>query len=315
MIIKHSFEQVSFSNALTLIEVIETSTLRTLTEIKRRYLERAEYFLSNVEFLSLINVVEYNSGRLSLSANFEIEDLNSSKRTILEFVTRTNNRYRNEIYWYLSKYHVKDDLVLYQPQTKDLSKESAVRNFLIEIGVVAVIPETGEYEVNENFRFLYSNARNSRNLLPPHTLEKNLEDSASIGESAERSILNFERIRLGPRFHDRIKHVSSFNQAAGYDIESLTVTENELVIPRFIEVKAVPFPTYTFFWSTAEARAAQDLSVWYWLYLLPVGLSGRFEQSKLRAINNPFKEVLSVTSEWKVEADGFKCHLLYDRLT
>ena len=82
------------------------------------------------------------------------------------------------------------------------------------------------------------------------------------------------------------------NVAAGYDIRSLTVSNDSETVPRFIEVKAVSPVSMCFHWTRNEVAVACTLRDFYFLYLLPVTGSGGFDVANLRIICDPHKRVL-----------------------
>ena len=89
-----------------------------------------------------------------------------------------------------------------------------------------------------------------------------------------------------------IEHTAKINVGAGYDIKSYDFLLNDKKqINKFIEVKAVSDVELKFYWSKNEINTAKLFRNKYYLYLLPVIKSGKFDFSKLKMIQNPYNKV------------------------
>jgi hypothetical protein len=142
----------------------------------------------------------------------------------------------------------------------------------------------------------------------PAKLKSDLEAKGTIGMNAELAVVEYEKKRVGSEYASLIDHVSSRDASAGYDIESVTVATSSYM-PRYIEVKAVPSTTYRFYWSENEIAMSHVLRDLYYLYLLPISPSGKFELSQLMIICDPPESILLPESEWSIEAYTIRCEL------
>jgi hypothetical protein len=119
----------------------------------------------------------------------------------------------------------------------------------------------------------------------------------------------YEKDRVGPQYEDHVIHVALKNEAAGYDIKSISVIPGDRCELRYIEVKAVPFDTYQFFWTGNERKVAELLKGNYFLYLLPVNHDRVFSLDGLKIIQDPIDVILDSPETWNVEADLIRCSL------
>lgn len=121
--------------------------------------------------------------------------------------------------------------------------------------------------------------------------------------------MSYERKRVGSKFSDRVVHVANLNAAAGYDVRSVTIDENDMAKPRYIEVKAVSGSSLQFHWTHNEVLTAKFLAQWYYLYLLPVKTGNRFELNQLKVVRDPYTTILHGSDVWAVEPDVLRCCL------
>ena len=305
----NAFEHLRFSNVDLLMDVLVASKATSVGHLQRVYCESAECFTETVAFLSRLGVVKESSGDLQLQSDWRRLSKDQRRTVVLSEVMRVRNRYRSEILRFLERFEIVDSDVVYFSSAQGRSKESAVRNFLIEIGVVRHLIGKPKYVLKPEHVSLYASARDKTNFYSPSSLARNLAAKSDIGLAAEEEILTYEQNRIRPSLHDRIRHVSLKNVAAGYDIRSVTVCNDDQIVPRFIEVKAVSSRTYRFYWSRNEVSVARSLGHWYYLYLLPVDRNGRFDLRGLNIIADPYSQLLANEAEWICETDGLACYL------
>lgn len=309
MITKPCFERTSLSNALALIEVIREFEVAIPSEVARRFRERASNYDQTLQFLKTIKILTLDEVSIRLTVEFKLAKENDQVMKLIDQLFAYESMYRDEAFAYLLKFIVTKDGVRYKENSSTVSFESYVRNFLIDCGIIQRIAATGENQVCEKFLSLFSEARRNRNRVSPEKLNRKLVDNKKIGTSAEKIVVNFESKRLGRKYDHRIIHVSAINESAGFDIESVTVVSTGSVFPRFIEVKAVSYPDYKFYWSKAELQVARDLANWYWLYLVPVLSSNTPMESKIKLINDPATMVFENVANWRIETDVYSCSL------
>ncbi len=112
--------------------------------------------------------------------------------------------------------------------------------------------------------------------------------------------------RVGERWVYKVEHVAAGTPFACYDIKSVTVSGSDTV-PRYIEVKAVPPYSYQFYWTRSEVETAQLLREKYFLYLLPVTISGGFDLKKILVVNDPYTSVYQNSETWQIEENVIVC--------
>ena len=288
-----------------LLDAIASSTLRTEAQVRQLFRERATGFEETTAFLRSIRILTEGGHGYRLAKE-------SAEREPYEWVVRQlfeqETQYRTEIYVYLSRFRVVQGKVVYQSHIQRASAESAVRNFLIELGVVGHDRETDLYTIMPEHIHRYAEALNAQREVTPSAVKAAIARREDIGLGAEEVILNFERERVGKLLASSVDHIARRNAAAGYDIVSWTVGHGE-PMPRYIEVKAVSARSLGFYWTGNEMDAAQGLRELYYLYLLPVGDRGRFEMDGLQVVRDPWFAVLGATSEWIVEHEVVHCSL------
>ncbi len=87
------------------------------------------------------------------------------------------------------------------------------------------------------------------------------------------------------------------------------MTDQDGILPRYIEVKAVPAKNLRFYWTANEVGVAEVFGSWYYLYLLPVDRHGVFCTERLQIIADPHSVVLKPSSDWLVESNILQCSL------
>jgi len=147
-------------------------------------------------------------------------------------------------------------------------------------------------------------------VVTPNILKRRLADKDEIGRKAELEILKFEKARVGKQFKHHVTHVALKNEAAGYDIKSVSLLEGDQIEHRYIEVKAVPLDTYRFYLTSNEMKVAELLKSNYYIYLLPVNRDKSFSLDKLKMIPDPIARILDSPDTWKVETDIARCNLI-----
>ena len=296
-----------------LLRLLEESELAEMEYIKRRYGEVAPEFDITLHFLTTVGAVLNDDGNLAIApelrASLERVPLGDLVPMLLDLTLRSENRFRSELLAYLKRYRVVEGRAVHRPSVEHRSAESGVRNFLMELGIVAYDSRATHYVLSAEHSFLYAQARGAFRVVPPMVLERNQREKHDLGLAAEIAVLSCERRRLGVELADRIDHVSLRNAAAGYDIQSLSVIARDTHVPRFIEVKAVPAATFRFYWTSNEIDVAKQFGSWYYLYLLPVDRSGVFDLESLRIIRDPHSAVLGSASDWITETGVTLCRL------
>ncbi len=178
---------------------------------------------------------------------------------------------------------------------------AAVRNFLTMAGALDK-EENGEICVAENYESDWTEQlRNRRKKVTLEQLLKQQENQSRRGLEAEEFVLGLEKKRL-PELAQKIKRISDFDVAAGYDIVSYENNETEHY-DRFIEVKCYMGSPH-FFWSENESDVARIKADKYILCLVDYLRMGE-PGYKPEFIRNPYETIFD-SDEWLVNASSYK---------
>lgn len=178
---------------------------------------------------------------------------------------------------------------------------AAIRNFLTMVGALSKeengeIGVTGDYESNWTEQL-----HNRRKKFTLEQLLKQQEDQNKRGLEAEEFVLEFEKKRL-PEMAQKIKRISDFDVAAGYDIVSYESSGTEHY-DRFIEVKCY-IGTPHFFWSENESDIARIKADKYLLCLVDYK---RIKEPGYQPefIRNPYEAIFN-GEEWLVNTASYR---------
>ena len=270
----HTFDSLRFEQVGVLLDTLRSSRLRTRPHIERKFSQQAQGFDETVAFLIRVGMVKERDGSLSMSIEWPETKKAEKQACVLHSLLRVRNRYRSEVFRFVSGFAMVDGELAYFSSAQFRSSESSVRNFLMELGIVQHESGTEKYLLAPEYVSLFASAKDDANYTAPSTLSRGLGKKNEIGFAAEVAILSYEKARVGKLLSHKVDHVSRRNVAAGYDIRSFTVEDSDSILPRFIEVKAVPERSFRFFWSRNEVDVARAMADWYYLYLLPVDKHG-----------------------------------------
>ena len=302
------FSRLRWNQVSILLSVLEDAGYTKAHHIERLYLERAENFQETFAFLSAVaglSKSESDEIDFTLPA-FSNED--HTKSWILDAIFSSQNVYCSDIYEYLQIFCIDGGEPRHYPKASTRHYQSHIRNFLIDMGIIEYNPNDDYYYIPPAHIDLYSTGCDiGRRVHSPATREVIQAEKESVGAAAEEFILGYERQRVGQQYKEKVRHISIVNDAAGYDIRSVTVETSELHIPRYIEVKAVPRISNRFYWSQNEISTSRKFGDWYYLYLLPVGRSGKFIIDELKVVQNPAEEILDRDDIWDVEPNVVQC--------
>ena len=301
-----SFDNVRYAHVCTILELLSRASVQDVYHIRRLFGEAAEGFEEVLRFVTRLRLVVHDNETLRLGTPLELRDDRVRRREILNRVVGQRNRYRSEMYRFLNRFQVVDGECVYVPIEQHRSGDSAVRNFLTELGVIRSEVEGGKHFLLSEYIDLLGDARAGVNVVSISQLSVNQSAKGAIGLQAEEIILDFERKRVGQELAHKIQHIALENAAAGFDIRSISQTASSLV-PRFVEVKAVSRTDGRFFWSKREIHVAQLMSSFYFLYLLPVLGPERFDLDSLEIVQDPCKRILGDNSTWHTEPDSLVC--------
>jgi len=304
-----AFEGLKWRHVLVLLSVLRESDYTQKGHIKKRYNARASRFTETLAFMTCLRAVKEKGGHLQASDILRADDEDEARFWLAERLFCFRNRYRTQIFRYLRRFCVEDGEPTFRPSPASRHRESHVRNFLMEIGVVHYDTSRDCYLIAPEHLALYAVSQDNANKQTPAIVRTANRAKESLGLAAEKVVVSYEQDRVGRGFADRVEHVALWNAAAGYDVRSVTIDENGVVVPRYIEVKAVSASSLQFYWTRNEVLTAKLLSEWYYLYLLPAKTNGRFAINELKMIAHPHSAVLHAPNAWTVEPNVLRCYL------
>lgn len=303
------FAGVRFKSLLALIRLVRESAISDVQYIRRRFAEVASGFDATLDFLSALGCIVSHEGSLTLRgtvATLSHTDAQLSS-ALLELLGDRSGPIRAELFDFLEKFQVVNGSVLYRPLADHRSVESDVRNLLLELALITHDAELGAYLLGPKHCRLLMKAARGRRTISPEAIEEHRKGATAVGEAMERAIIRHEQLRLGEQYAQYVEHVALTDAAAGYDVQSITVESHQTLIPRLIEVKAVPSNTLRFFWTANEVSTARRFGSWYFLYLIPVRGDGQPDLNGLRVINDPYGVIMEANTSWDVVPELFKC--------
>lgn len=298
----------TLSDMQRLCRLLQDSSVQDEENLARRYHAYSAGYNVALRTLRELGFIERKSSigkvRLARQGTFSVEELRCSLRSCLQ---SERGAVRHRLVNFLQQFSLGEGTPTYRPNANTRSKYAAIRNFLIELDLVAYDESSDTYTVAPCGYDIFLAAVRNTSPLGLEVLKNRLDEQEALGASAESCVLAYERQRVGGNLADRVKHVALNDTALGYDIESVTVDGDGCTTPRVIEVKAVSLETYSFYWTRCEMDAARSLRGWYYLYLLPVDRSARFRVDRLQVLCDPVHEVLDHSEEWNVEEVAVQC--------
>lgn len=302
------FDGIQWRQVLAMLSILRECDYTKVEYIRKRYARRASHFRETYAFMVCLRAVREIDGYVRPSDMVRDGDEEDASEWVTRRLFGTRNRYRTQILEYLRKFSIENGDPVYRPFPSSAHQKSHVRNCLMELGVLYRDADSACYRVSAQHIDLYVAAQDGVDKLAPSTVALAQRDRESLGTAAEEAILSYERKRVGSRFACRVQHVAIVNAAAGYDVRSVTINDNGMEEPRYIEVKAVSGSSLEFHWTRNEAATAKLLGQWYYLYLLPVTAGRGFAINELEIIPDPHASVLQAPDAWAVEPDVLRCH-------
>lgn len=290
-----------------MVSVLRECDYTKTEHILKQFAQYASHFQETLAFMVCLRAVSEQKGHVRPSDMLRGSSEAEAHSWLPQRLFATRNRYRTQILRYLRKFHIADGEPMYRPPSASRHQQSHVRNFLMEMGIVRHDTERNCYRIAPQHLDLYVVAQDTVSKRPPAIVAAVRRDRETLGSAAEEAIVSYERKRVGSKFADRVEHVAYLNAAAGYDVRSVTVDENGMAKPRYIEVKAVSCSSLQFYWTRNEVDTAKLLAQWYYLYLLPVKAGNRFAMNQLKVIRDPHAAVLDGSDAWAVEPDVLRC--------
>jgi hypothetical protein len=295
----------------TLLDIVRNSKLRQLSFVESLYRERALNFAETLQFLQDIGWLQVNHDQLELTNKADLFRLVRPRDylgegSIIKALTDTPGPYQNHLAAFLGHFHPSGSQIICRPSAQSRLEHGAIRNLLMQFGMVSHHAADDTYILHEHSTYLYFWAKHRRGAKTKEQLNKVAQQKDALGSAAEEVALDFEKERLGPAFAPFVDHVSKKHPGSCFDIQSLTLN-GSTQLPRFIEVKAVPADSYQFFWSAAELEAASILQNSYFLYLLPALGANRFDLAGMQIISDPYTTVYQNPEAWTKQENVIVC--------
>jgi len=305
------FEKISLKQIKVLLEILAKSTLKEREFIKEKYLKMSSNFEETVEFLNMIGLIGKNRNRISprLLDQSILNKKEETRKLLIDSFIIQKNPYTDYIMGFFSLFNLINQRYEFKPSTAQRLKYSGLRNFLIDLEFLRYDSAHKKYIISDEYFHIYSELR-KRFQLSLGKFLKIIQKQDKISKAAELEIIKYEKKRLFdfPNLAKKVEHISVKNVLAGYDIKSYTENvRSGNHLPRYIEVKVVSVIDYRFFWTRNEIECAKLYGKNYYLYLIPVLSSNKFDLDNMIIIKNPYLNVYRKEDKWlrKVELIEF----------
>ncbi len=305
------FSKLETKQVQCLLNILFQNTMREKHFVETAYNERARYFVETLQFLKDINWVNEQPDALALTdagaaACAAAQDDGEIRKQLAEAMLAQGCPYRTDLAGYLLRFSLSGSTLAYRPSLTERIKQSPLRNFLMDIRAVTHRAADDTYLLEDGAMDMYVWAINFKRATSKELLRADAERKEQLGFAAEIAILAYEKDRVGERWAYKVEHVAAGTPFACYDIKSVTVRGGDAA-PRYIEVKAVPPDSYQFYWTRSEVEVAQLLREKYFLYLLPVTISGSFDLKQILVVNDPYTSVYQNSETWQIEENVIVC--------
>lgn len=289
------FENILYENIESLVHLIEKLS-GNLFLIKKNYTSEYKYFFETLNFLTEINFIKVEKEKVFFT---------NEKKLSKDFIFLSSSKIKNYLIClknYLQNFRqIKNHFFSFKPTKHYNIRTRFLRDFLISLDVIYM--KEGEYIIKNTFIVDKINKKK----FSPKDLVSLQENKRVLGEKAEKFIMLYEQNEL-KKLNSKLNpiHVALTDVSAGYDIKSFK-KKNQIIKEVFIEVKAVSFSDFKFYFSTLEFETAIQYEEKYYIYLLPVDYSqpSGFDIKKLIVIGDIYKNIWLDKKNWNIESDGY----------
>lgn len=304
---KTVFENLTKRRIRTLIEIQVSTKSKDFSFVKKKYLENENDFDSLFDYLKDIGLCNRQKDKIVFTQNQIIKDFSNEDKLnsfLIEKTLNDKSSFSDYVLNYLQNFNSENDSFVYNPLIEERLKDSGLRNFLIDIDLIYYNRTNNSYIINNKYLHLFTKQIETK-ALSPKNLNSILKEQEKIGFLAELEILKYEKKRLTdyPNLSNNIEHISKIDVNSGFDIKSWETDKKE----RYIEVKAVSKFDFKFHWSRNEIEKAKSFKNQYYLYLLPIITTNKFDLNSIRIIKNPYKKIFSKSSKWKNQVEQYSC--------
>ena len=306
---RNPFEGLSFKNSQELLRLINEASYRKLSFIKTNYEGLASNFMTTLDFLKNIGLIEMPKDQIVKLSTNTPKQSSEWGEIILNRLYSKDSSYRTTTHTFLQSFSSTHRTFEYRPCPNKRSVESPIRNFYLEAGIIKYSHSQDVYFVPEERHTDNIPLKQNPTRLSPSALKKLNEKKEKIGLSAEKSVIQYEKQRLGNALAQKVLHSSVSNCALGYDIESVTDTGLH-ILPRYIEVKAISLEDVNFFFSRDEMNCSKQLGKLYYLYLVPISAGGVIELDNIQIFTHPNDTRCSRKTACELPTEVYSCRLL-----
>lgn len=300
-------DKLSWEQILSFFKTLKLSPSSSVSTVRHWYKGEFRNFEETLSLLKLLGIIKIVRGQIILAK--EIQAIQPSHAKMLRksindaifgknsYLLKPYDEFFNGFIEYKKSY-------IFIPNTKERLKYSGIRNFLISLEVLEFNSDLRGYIAKDILiEFL---SHRDRVFSYKQFLKKN-SSNEKLGLATEILIYEMEKelFRDDLTLQKKIKHVSLENVLAGYDILSFRKSKENKVIPRYIEVKAVSFEDWKFYWSRNEIEKAKMLSNKYFLYLVVIDNYEDLNSSSIYQIENPYARVFLDNKNWQKEIESF----------
>lgn len=302
--------KVSIKQIQILLNTVSETAMREVSYVQRIFLESAQNFEETSRFTCDIGWLDEKSGKYDLTeagivAVRTIGNDLEFRALLLNSLATVTNPYRRHIATYLCCFHLTEAGLAYRSSIADRVRQGPVRDLLMDLRAISYRPADDSHLVEPHATDLFLWAKNFRSI-SQDSFGSDIRRKAELGFKAEVVVLEYEKQRVGGEWAYRVEHISCENPFACFDIKSVTV-QRDCADARYIEVKAVSAPSFQFHWTRNELDAAQLLRSKYFLYLVPVTSSGRFDTTQMLIIDDPYQAVYQNQEDWNIQNDVVIC--------
>lgn len=296
-----NFDKISLKQILIFCKVLKLSSSFDMRTIKRWYDAESINFIETLFLLKSLRLITLKDG-LILSSQSLKEAINSDKALkalLINVLLRKNNKVSNFILDFFTDFEPYGNYFRLTPTLQKRLKHSGIRNFLIELGVLRFMSNSGSYFMVKN---LFSRLTSGNTIFSPIEFVKKIKAEGDLGYAAEVFVYEQEKDKFHnePSIQEKIQHVSLENVMVGYDIKSFDKNKNGNPVPKYIEVKAVSEDDWKFYWSRNEIDKSKQLGKNYYLYLIPIGENSKIQTNLIKIIKDPYVNVYE-NKGWKKE--------------
>lgn len=305
------FQGLRARNISALLNLVKNVGLGDESYLRNRYEQLATEFEATVRSLEHLGLLSRSLGSIHATPSLVSVDTTSSKFHWLCERILADSDGAAGLANYLSGFACTDGQL--RREARMGPEPTDVRDALMDLGVVTYDHEAELYTLKEEYDYLHAvcleakQSQNTGRIFTPEQLQAVLRSRDEVALRAEEVVVGFEKERVGKNLESRVVHVAKENVAAGFDVLSVSLDDQRLV-PRYIEVKAVSADDYGFFLTSNEIRVARLFGPCYFLYLVPVGADGAPQIDRLRMVNDPANQVLA-SDDWLVSPALLHCCL------